>query len=249
VIGWLYGENFEDRILKAVNCGYDTDCTGATLAALLGIIEGADALPARWVKPVGDKIILYERTGRFNHPKTVAELTRRTEAVAEKIIPNLSDTVALGTRTVRPKNLPDLLARTQRARNVMARYDLHSAEETDAGLDIIFHYDREPILYPNTEMVVRITLRRDGKPVDDAEIQLAGPRAWTIVEKGSGTFGIQAKTVPTNEFLTVKVKRGTQTGSARFVLLSPDQTTGFFWGVERCPVCNARKGACLCRKP
>ena len=40
ILGWLYGEDFGDAILKAVNCGYDTDCTGATLGAILGIIGG-----------------------------------------------------------------------------------------------------------------------------------------------------------------------------------------------------------------
>ena len=44
-IGWLYGEDFGDAICKAVNCGWDTDCTAATLGAILGIIGGASALP------------------------------------------------------------------------------------------------------------------------------------------------------------------------------------------------------------
>lgn len=35
ILGWLYGEDFGDALLKAVNCGYDTDCTGATLGAIL----------------------------------------------------------------------------------------------------------------------------------------------------------------------------------------------------------------------
>jgi ADP-ribosylglycohydrolase len=249
VIGWLYGKDFEDRLLTAVNCGYDTDCTGATLAALLGIIEGADALPARWVKPVGDKIILYERTRRFNHPKTVDELTRRTEAVAEKFVATQSDTVCLSGKTILPNNLPDLLWRNERARNALAQYDLQSAVETDKDLEIIFHYDREPVLYPNTETVVRVSVRWEGKPVDGAEVKLAGPKSWKIDEKGPGVFGVRAKTVSANGRLTVKVRHAGRKYTAGFVLLSPDKITGFQWGVERCRVCHARKGACLCRKP
>ncbi len=249
ILGWLYGKDFEDRLLKAVNCGYDTDCTGATLGALLGILEGADALPARWVKPVGDKILLYERTRRFNHPKTVEELTRRTEAVAEKFIAGRSDTVCLGGKTILPDNLSDLLWRNKEARDALASYDLHSAVETDKDLEIIFHYDREPVLYPKAEMIVRVSLRREGKPVDTGDIKLAGPKSWRIVEKCPGTFGLFAKTVPANNLVTVKVKLGGRNYLARFVLLSPDRVTGFQWGVQRCSVCDARKGACLCRKP
>jgi len=248
ILGWLYGKNFEDRLLKAVNCGYDTDCTGATLAALLGIIEGADALPAKWVKPVGDRILLYERTKPFNHPKTVAELTRRTAAVMEKIIAARSDVVSMGTKTILPKNLPDLLWRNEKARVALNEYDLHAAVETDRDLEIIFHYDREPVLYPNAEMIVRIALRQAGKPVNDGEIELTGPKTWTITRYDPGSFGIRAKSVPANDYVTVKTKRRNRSYHARFVLLSPEKISGYQWGVERCKICHARKGHCLCRR-
>ena len=40
VLGWLYGGEFGEQLCAAVNCGFDTDCTGATLGALLGILGG-----------------------------------------------------------------------------------------------------------------------------------------------------------------------------------------------------------------
>ena len=46
-IGWLYGKDFGDTLCTTVNCGYDTDCTGATVGALLGILGGRAGLPAR----------------------------------------------------------------------------------------------------------------------------------------------------------------------------------------------------------
>jgi len=55
-IGLLYGEDFGDAICKAINCGYDTDCTGATLGAILGIILSKDGLPEKWIKPLSDRI-------------------------------------------------------------------------------------------------------------------------------------------------------------------------------------------------
>ena len=40
-IGLLYGEgDFKNSVLYAVNCGDDTDCTGATVGAILGIVIG-----------------------------------------------------------------------------------------------------------------------------------------------------------------------------------------------------------------
>ena len=49
ILGFLYGSDFEDALLKTVNCGYDADCTCATLGALLGILYGREALPEKWV--------------------------------------------------------------------------------------------------------------------------------------------------------------------------------------------------------
>jgi len=64
-IGWLYGEGFGDSLCKAMNCGYDTDCTAATLGSILGIIHGAKALPEEWIEPLGNKIVLTPRRELF----------------------------------------------------------------------------------------------------------------------------------------------------------------------------------------
>ena len=46
IIGWLYGEDdFGKSLCIAVNCGEDTDCTAATLGAILGIVHGNSNLP------------------------------------------------------------------------------------------------------------------------------------------------------------------------------------------------------------
>jgi len=55
----LYGGNdFEATLLAALNCGYDTDCTMATSAALLGQILGAGSIPERLKAPVGDELVM-----------------------------------------------------------------------------------------------------------------------------------------------------------------------------------------------
>jgi len=89
-IGLLYGKDFADAICIAVNCGYDTDCTGATVGAILGILYGRKNLPAKWTEPLGDNIATSEpwgsliavSTGKNPIPKNLEELTRRTIAQA-----------------------------------------------------------------------------------------------------------------------------------------------------------------------
>lgn len=86
VLGWLYGQDFEDAILKAVNCGYDTDCTAATLGAILGMLLGPEGLPEKWVKPVGDKIVVSPPIKGFPAPTNLDELTRRTIRMGKQIL-------------------------------------------------------------------------------------------------------------------------------------------------------------------
>ena len=89
VLALLYGNgDFEKTILNAVRCGDDTDCTAATAGAVLGIIHGINALPAKWCDPVGKDIITKCLSGfGMQIPKNIMELTERTIAVAERALP------------------------------------------------------------------------------------------------------------------------------------------------------------------
>lgn len=54
----LYGNGeFEKTITLAVNCGYDTDCTAATLGAVLGIMYGEEIFGEKWLGYCGEEII------------------------------------------------------------------------------------------------------------------------------------------------------------------------------------------------
>src|SRR5690606_1674049 len=75
IIGWLYGKDFSDAICIAVNCGYDTDCTGATLGSIWGIINGSQGFPDKWVRPLGEKIVVSPEVNGFKAPRTLQELT------------------------------------------------------------------------------------------------------------------------------------------------------------------------------
>lgn len=57
VLGLIYGEgDFKKSMIYAINCGDDTDCTGATVGALLGIINGTKGIPTDWSDHIGDGI-------------------------------------------------------------------------------------------------------------------------------------------------------------------------------------------------
>ncbi|NJD01504.1 MAG: ADP-ribosylglycohydrolase family protein [Ruminiclostridium sp.] len=89
IIGWLYGEgDFGKSLCTAVNCGEDTDCTGATLGSIMGIIHGIDAIPDRWTKPIGRSIkTMSLNLGDFwEAALNIDELAERIEAIARQAV-------------------------------------------------------------------------------------------------------------------------------------------------------------------
>jgi len=56
-IALLYGNgDFSKSICLAVQIGYDTDCNGATVGSVLGMLNGFDSIGDEWVKPLNNKL-------------------------------------------------------------------------------------------------------------------------------------------------------------------------------------------------
>jgi ADP-ribosylglycohydrolase len=84
LMGLLYGEgDYEKSITISVMGGLDTDCNGATVGSILGVILGAKALPEKWIKPLNDTVescVIGYNNSRISH------LAERTFKIAKKIM-------------------------------------------------------------------------------------------------------------------------------------------------------------------
>lgn len=88
----LYGgEEFEKSILLAANGGYDTDCTAATVGAMLGLLLGVEGIPARWIDPIGEGVFIGPGILGIDAPKTLTELTKRTVRLIGRLKPRKWD--------------------------------------------------------------------------------------------------------------------------------------------------------------
>jgi ADP-ribosylglycohydrolase len=75
VLGWLAGEgDFSRAICIATNCGKDTDCTAATVGALMGILDPT-CIPDRWLAPIGRDLVLSPGIVGLNPPNTLDGFT------------------------------------------------------------------------------------------------------------------------------------------------------------------------------
>jgi hypothetical protein len=83
VIGLLYGAgDFEKSICTAVSCGLDTDCNGATVGSILGVMHGAQRLPKKWTTPLNNTI----KSGVLHYSQTtITECAQRTAKIVDII--------------------------------------------------------------------------------------------------------------------------------------------------------------------
>jgi ADP-ribosylglycohydrolase len=85
VLGWLAGEgNFSRAICIAVNCGKDTDCTGATVGALMGILD-PDCIPDKWLTPIGRTLVVSPEIKNLEAPPTLDQFTDLIVALRDRL--------------------------------------------------------------------------------------------------------------------------------------------------------------------
>lgn len=247
VLGLLYGKDFGDKLCKAVNCGYDTDCTGATLGSLLGIILGTKGIPDDWKKGVGEKIVLHKYTRLDSAPKTVSELTDRVMAVAEKVLEKNRE-VKFGDCTILPENHVSLLMRNELAIGFL-KNDVHSSVRSIDDYEVWLHYNGEPVIYPRVGKTLGIRVFKNNLQVEP-EIGLRTPPRWKVTELkglfGQKRFLVEAPEVENVNELNIEFENK----MASFVILGPGEAGWYPSGqnVATCPFCHGYKGHCICNK-
>jgi ADP-ribosylglycohydrolase len=84
LLALLYGQNDLTQTLGiAATCGMDTDCNCASVGSVLGVILGAEALPAQWIAPLRDT--LYTTVSQFRELR-ISDLAGRTARIAENVL-------------------------------------------------------------------------------------------------------------------------------------------------------------------
>ncbi len=73
--------DFAEAIGNAVTCGFDTDCNGATVGSVMGLLYGAKSIPERLSEPLHDRL---ETDIKGNYSVSIRDLARRTIDVIKK---------------------------------------------------------------------------------------------------------------------------------------------------------------------
>lgn len=205
ILGWLYGEgDFGDSICIATNCGEDTDCTAATIGAIMGIIGGANNLPAKWLEPIGDTIktmCLNLGDQGLAVPKTVTELTDRIIRLTPSFLgASICDVLNMedGGYTIKMLSGDDLNHRSA-AYNIWSEYSF--AAKLAKGPFVvpyefpIFHveldYGKEPYVQPGKPFTLKMTV--DNKLFMQQWVHALWhlPEGWTVEQGRKTAFSLE----------------------------------------------------------
>ncbi len=78
VIALYYGNGDFDETMRIIAlAGQDVDCSAAQIMTAIGIMHGADTIPARWKDPIGDDLDTYVRGMKKMTITSLADWTRQ----------------------------------------------------------------------------------------------------------------------------------------------------------------------------
>ena len=182
-LGLLYGEgDFGKTICRAVNCGDDTDCTGATAGAVMGIMYGRQAIPSKWLEPIGEKILTcaINRFGLMTMPPaSVRELTNRTVRIAQETAACDPDFVPLvQDATQIPEGIVESLSGQAQAKAIWDRNPFQMDYYlTNVAVRVIYE---NPQVEPGKPTKVRIEVRNPLISEGDYHLRWLLPEGWSV---------------------------------------------------------------------
>jgi len=156
-LGLLYGENdMQNTVLSALKCGYDTDCTLATSAALIGQILGARNIPDKLTDPIGDQLVMGIQYRRDE--MTLSALARDTARMGALLAGECKTGVTVSS-------LPELAPLPPTAKK----------PETWLKVD----YEGLPCAAPGE--TVKIDLQINGKIPPEGDLTMRAPDGWSTL--------------------------------------------------------------------
>ena len=180
VLGLLYGEgDFKRSMILAINCGDDTDCTGATIGALLGIMGGMAGIPEDWSSHIGDNIVTISLdNSQRAFAKSCTELTERVYSMipvvlkANRVPVEFSDSVS---------EITD--AETEVLSDSRAAARLYGMPGYSYTIDFIYasarvEFDSEPVIEPMGSLDVKIRFFNQMSDARHLNVRLLLPEGW-----------------------------------------------------------------------
>lgn len=189
IIGWMYGEgDFGKSLLIAVNCGDDTDCTAATLGAILGIIYGRSGIPVEWMEPIGDRIFTIAiNTGNMvpRPPATCSDLTDQVMELVPSMLSACNGKVSITDGDTDLSGLAELQLDNAAIAERMWERSPYSVIHDFIHTRVTLDYGREPDVRPGEPFELRLSFWNLMPSPRHLRLKWHLPSGWTVLSPNS----------------------------------------------------------------
>lgn len=183
VIGWIAGDgDFGESLCTAVNCGFDTDCTGATLGAILGILapEGIDE---KWLAPIGRELVLSPGMVGLRHPQTLDELTDSIADLAPQVMGYYRSRVTLLDAPRPTKIIPTVVPGDVQVGYAGSAFTSRSSLLAVEPLIVSLTYPPNFALAPGQTAAIGITIIDPVDSADEVGVRFRLPDGWSVPQE------------------------------------------------------------------
>jgi hypothetical protein len=207
ILGWLYGEgDFGKSLCIAVSCGDDTDCTGATLGATLGILIGRDKIPTEWTEPIGDRIVTVAiDRGSCRVPSTLSELTDQVINQIANTLATFGGQVGITDGSTDLSGVLELNLMDQSvARQIWARSP-YSVVFDFVHTRVILDYGGVPVITAGKPLSLKVTLINQMPDCRHMELNWHLPEGWRVLPSKQTTITLWAYWATTKNETTINI--------------------------------------------
>jgi ADP-ribosylglycohydrolase len=184
-LGWLAGKDFGQAICIAVNCGKDADCTGASLGALLGILN-PDGIGEEWKPPISKELALSPNMKNMNPPATIDGFAEQTIRLAEDMLKARSKNVQLVDGPTSASNVNFKLTTVA----IDAPFD--SILLAARPLKITAIYPQGVTFVPGKALPITLEFKNESGTKIDANLEILLPFGWTMTSGKPGQLTLNA---------------------------------------------------------
>ncbi len=218
VIGLLWGEgDFKKSILTACHCGDDTDCTCATVGAVLGLMHGSKIIPKDWQEYIGDEIITISVNGGalqdFNTKfmKSCQSLTDKVMSL-HPVTLHKSKVMVSDDATDTHEFTLDSVMGDEFAMSLECLSDYYIEQKSDIA-KFTLEYEKEPQIAAGEEISVRLSIVNKFISQKNYNVEWILPEGWRAEGKKNISVHYQCPDRLRNEVVV----------SEEYVITAPDE--------------------------
>lgn len=179
MLAWLYGEgDFSKTLCLAVNCGDDTDTSGAAIGALWGILHGTQGIPQQWLAPIGTAIKNVAISG-FDPPRTVEVFTDRSVAMTRRVLALHDAPVMIADGPTDLSHVSELVLIDPTTASRLAGLSPYQVVWTEKDLQVTLDYREDPWIVPGGNRVLGVSVRNLSSETQQLHVALRNvPETW-----------------------------------------------------------------------